>query len=43
MNWIQTLKTFLFARLERNISFLEEETTRMRVSDKTPHGYDTEV
>jgi len=43
MNLFRAFKTFMFAKVERNLKLLEEESTRMRVSSDTPHSYDTLV
>ena len=43
MNLFKTFKTFMLAKVERNLKLLEEESNRMRVSSKKPHSYDTIV
>ena len=43
MNLFRIFKTFMLAKVERNLKLLEEESTRMRVSSTKPHSYETIV
>ena len=43
ISFFKSFKSFLFAKFERQMLVLEDDTTRMRVSELEPHNYDTIV